>query len=216
VIHANVAMTPDATELPVAVKQIPGLDIQQGLLYLNGRVASYLSFLARFATGHSDDIQQLREHLRAGALPDAQRLVHNLKSSSASLGMSEMQNQAAALEAAIANHAAQAEIEARIAPVESELHRLCSAILASLPTTPDEPGTVAVDWQQVGQILRELEPLLSSGNMQANRMIETHRKLLHSALGPIAVALAKCTEDFHYQEAMPVLRQALAEAAIHE
>jgi two-component system sensor histidine kinase/response regulator len=209
-------MTPDTTQLPVALTHIPGLDTQRGLLYLNGRVASYLSYLGRFATGHGDDIRRLREHLHSGPSPDAQRLAHNLKSSSASLGMGEMQRLAAALEAAIAKHAAPAEIEARIIPLEDELHRLCSAILTSLPATPAEPTTVAVDWQQVGQILRELEPLLSSGNMQANRMIETHRKLLHSALGPIAVALAKCTEDFHYQEAMPVLRQALAEAAIHE
>jgi hypothetical protein len=47
-------------------------------------------------------------------------------------------------------------------------------------------------------------------------MIQTHHKLLHAALGPIAVKLAKRTEGFHYHEALATLGQALAEAATHE
>ena len=74
---------------------------------------------------------------------------------------------------------------------------------------------IDVDWAQVRQVLLELEPLLARGNMQANRIIETHRALLNAALGPIGIELEKHTESFCYQEATETLKAALVEVSTH-
>jgi hypothetical protein len=95
------------------------------------------------------------------------------------------------------------------------LHRFATAIQAALTVAPD-PGPDAVDWVKLRQVLDDLQPLLARGNMEANRIIETHRRLLHAALGPIGHQLEKQTERFLYPEAMATLKLALAEASTHE
>jgi HPt (histidine-containing phosphotransfer) domain-containing protein len=161
-------------------------------------------------------MERLREMMTVGQAADARRLTHSLKSSAASLGMNEVQRMAVELEAAIAKDGMDADIDALVSRLEGELHRLVSAILTSLPATPAHPVVIDVDWQRVKQVLLELEPLLASGNMQANRIIEDHRVLLHAAFGPIGTELAKRTERFLYTEAMETLKVALAELSAHE
>jgi PAS domain S-box-containing protein len=207
---------PARPELAVALSHIPGLDTRQGLLYLSGKTDSYLRLLDLFVSNHGEDMERLREMMTVGQAADARRLTHSLKSSAASLGMNEVQRMAVELEAAIAKDGMDADIDALVSRLEGELHRLVSAILTSLPATPAHPVVIDVDWQRVKQVLLELEPLLASGNMQANRIIEDHRVLLHAAFGPIGTELAKRTERFLYTEAMETLKVALAELSAHE
>jgi two-component system sensor histidine kinase/response regulator len=207
---------PASTKLAVALTHIPGLDTQQGLMYLSGKADSYQRMLYLFTSKHGEDMEHLRKMMTAGQAADACRLAHNLKSTAASLGMNEVQRLAAELEAAIAKDGKNTDIDALASTLEVELHRLTCAILTTLPATPAEPALIDVDWQRVRQVLLELEPLLASGNMQANRIIETQRALLHAALGPIGAELEKRTERFLYQEAMETLKLALAEVAAHE
>jgi hypothetical protein len=61
-----------------------------------------------------------------------------------------------------------------------------------------------------------LEPLLTRGNMQANRIIEAQGELLQAALGPIGDELARRIERILYPEALETLKVALAEVAAHE
>jgi two-component system sensor histidine kinase/response regulator len=203
-------------DLPANLTQIAGLDTQQGLGYLHGHATTYRRLLGVFAREHSEDMQRLRGFLHDGQRDDARRLAHGLKSIAGSLGMSGVQRMAVALEAAITRGADPAEIAALAIPVEAELHRLTTAIQAALPAAPAELASIDIDWAQVRHILENLQPLLTHGNMEANRIVETHRILLHAALGPIGSELEKKTEAFLYPEAIKTLQRAFAEAATHE
>jgi two-component system sensor histidine kinase/response regulator len=212
-VHEGRAST--AAELSVALTQIPGLDARRGLQFLSGNVSAYQRVLSHFAKEHRDDMRRLRELLGDGKTADARRGVHNIKGSSASLGMIELPHLAAELETAIINGGERDKIEALAARLEGELHRLTSSILRALPDIPTASALMAIDWTRVRQVLLELAPLLESGNMQANRIIETHHALLHSALGPLGTELEKHTERFLYPEATETLKLALAEVTAH-
>jgi two-component system sensor histidine kinase/response regulator len=207
---------PEAATLPAALAVIPGLDARLGLYLLGDQVPSYQRLLRRFAIDHGEDMQRLRELLRNDQRTDAHRLAHNLKGSSGTLGMSSVQRIAAELCEAIASNAAADRIDTLTSQLEDELHRITSSILVVLPDPVPATNTHSVDWSQVRQVLLELEPLLASGNMQANRIIENCRPLIHAALGQLGAELERHTERFQYPEALETLKVALVEVVSHD
>ncbi|MBU1775588.1 MAG: hypothetical protein KJ899_02985, partial [Gammaproteobacteria bacterium] len=68
-----------------------------------------------------------------------------------------------------------------------------------------------VDWTAVRQVLAELEPLLATGSMQANRIFATHAALLKAALGPLGAELEERIEHFLYPEALETVKRARQE-----
>jgi two-component system sensor histidine kinase/response regulator len=207
---------PEAASLAAALTVIPGLDAGRGLNFLGGRADFYQRLLRKFVLDHGEDMQRLRELLRNDQRADAQRMAHSLKGSSGSLGMTGVQRMAAKLEEVIAGNGGAAGIDALTGQLEAELHRLMSAILTALRDPAAAANAERVDWTVVRQLLLELEPLLESGNMQANRIIENRRTLLQAALGPVGNELIGRTERFLYEGALESLKVALQEVASHE
>jgi len=122
-----------------------------------------------------------------------------------------VQRLAAELEAAIRRVATAAEIERLTGTVESELQRLTGAVLMALPDETAAPYAGEVDWTVVRQVLAELEPLLATASIQANRLIETHAALLKAAFGPLGMELEQHIEHFLYPEALDTLKRAREE-----
>ena len=80
------------------LRDIPGIDLDCGLRYLNGKVDRYLTLLQHFAQAHAKDIENLTAYLSQQSLNEAQRLVHSLKGAGATLGLSEIATAATALD----------------------------------------------------------------------------------------------------------------------
>ena len=57
-------------------------------------------------------------------------------------------------------------------------------------------------------ILDELEPLLASGNVKANRLVQSHRALLRTALGHLADQFEQQVGQFQQTRALQTLAQA--------
>ena len=80
------------------LRDIPGIDLDCGLRYLNGKVDRYLTLLLHFALALAKDIENLTAYLSQQSLNEAQRLVHSLKGAGATLGLSEIATAATALD----------------------------------------------------------------------------------------------------------------------
>ena len=200
----------EAEALPAGLAAIPGLNAERGLRVLNGHLAAYQRLLRRYAVDHAQDMARLRERMLLGDRDEARRLAHALKGSSANLGATGVQGLSADLEAAIRDGRDADGIERLTDAVENELQRLTAAIVAALPEdAPSYQGEV--DWAEVRQVLAELEPMLVTDNIQANRIIETHAALLKAALGPLGTELEQRVERFLYPDALETLRQILKE-----
>ena len=62
-----------------------------------------------------------------------------------------------------------------------------------------------MDWPQVTDVLRRLEPLLAADNTSANDLFEQTGSLLISALGAKARQLGRQIQDFDYADALQTL-----------
>ncbi len=200
----------EADSVPAEVAAIPGLDAERGLRLL-GSLTSYLALLREYAVEHADDMTRLRQRMSEGDRDAARRLAHTLKGNSGSMGATDVQRLAAALDAAIRAGGDAAEIERLACSVETELQRLTAAILAALPEQAAAPLAGEVDWTAVRELLAELEPMLAASSIRANQVIETHAALLTAALGPLGAELEQRIEHFLYPEALATLKRARQE-----
>jgi CheY-like chemotaxis protein len=193
--------------LPAALGTIPDLDVERGLKVLNGHTTAYLRLLRQFSTDHAHDVTLLREHMSRGERKAAMRVAHTLKGSAGNLGATVVLSTATELEMAIKDGGDATAIETLANPLDAELQRLTTAILAVQPEEAGGNNDGDVDWEKVWRVLEQLEPALAGSSMRANRMIETDGVLLKAAFGSLGTELNQRVEHFLYPEALETLRR---------
>jgi len=120
----------NASAQPDPLAELPGIDVQTGLDGLNGDRKLYARLLRMFRDSEADFAVRFGAARAAGDAAAAQRMAHNLKSVAGSLAMHEMQQAAIALEAACANGAGQAHIDARARSVVELLEPVIEGLRA--------------------------------------------------------------------------------------
>ncbi len=76
----------------------PGMDIRRGLAVLNGQQDKLISLLRRMIASHRNDMRELEDCLRRGALGDARYIVHSIKGVAGTLGANALADAARAVE----------------------------------------------------------------------------------------------------------------------
>ncbi|MDD2883881.1 MAG: PAS domain S-box protein [Dechloromonas sp.] len=76
--------------LRTALAAVPGVDLATGLRTTRGRLSNYCRLLRHFLDSHGDDAQRLSQALSEHRPDDLQRLVHNLKGVSGTLGLNDI------------------------------------------------------------------------------------------------------------------------------
>ncbi len=93
--------TPPVAEAAALPQAIPGVDLGDGLRRCGGDERFYTDLLGQFRALYGNAAQDIRRMRDAGATEEAYRLVHTIKGAAANLGMRELAESAAALEAAL-------------------------------------------------------------------------------------------------------------------
>ena len=188
----------------------PELDARTALKAVGGRVQRYLELLGRLATGHADDLAQLRLHLGAGERDEARRLAHSLKGAAGTLGVLALREAAADLEQAILT-----EDDDRLASscdalraAQARLAQILADLGAEDVPTPPGLQSPAPDPIQLAQALGRLARLLAEGDMDAARCLETSAPLFRAALGPNMADLVRHIENFDFEPALELVDQA--------
>jgi two-component system, sensor histidine kinase and response regulator len=221
---APVAQTGDdpATDAVRArLASVEGLDVAAGLRVANGRFDLYLRLLSRFV--RSDDGDAPRAALTAGDAVAARRAAHTLKGVAATLGAFALREAAAALEGAIpatadapadpdATPAHTAAAHTAAVTLADGARRLREALAAVLPASEwgAAPADGAGDRDRSDTILGDLEGLLAEGDMAAASLFRSHGAVIRAALGAEADEIARHIEAFAFEEALDVLRVAVA------
>lgn len=201
--------------LPESLLTISGLDTQRGLKALNGKPAKYLRLLHRFALDHGKDAVQLQKHISAKEWPEAKRLIHTLKGSSANMGAVSVQQKAAELEIALEEKQDSLSINTLVHSLERELNGLSIAIIAALPEQETTLPINSVDWPAVRQLLDDLQPMLAIDSIKSNQLIENKGLLLQQTLGSLGMKLKEQVDNFLYPEALETLQTAREEFSEH-
>jgi len=139
---------PARKEVPPAVRHpgfdlpenIPGMNTAQGLENMAGKRGLYLAILRRFVNSQRDAGQQIRRKLGASDRPGAHRLAHNLKGMAGSIGATQVQQQAQALQQAIHDHEPLESLQMRLVQLEMPLDSLIEALEAQLGPADGPPA----------------------------------------------------------------------------
>ncbi len=200
------ASPPSPDAVAAALAAIPGLDLAQGLRILRGRMERYQQLLRLFVTGHTNDMDNLLAHLRAGDLDTAKRLAHTLKGTAGNMGATHLSAQAAQLEKAISEPAEPDRLETLAASLGNELKAFAVAVNAALAPEPVVVAAETPNWPQVREAVAELEALLAEDDSRAGQLLSDTAPLLRQALGKDFARLATPLENFDYPAALEALR----------
>ncbi len=215
----RLATAPAPSPAPAAPGlEIAGLNTVAGLRRMLGKKDLYLTLLRKFETGQHDAPDRIRAALDAGDQPLAERLAHTLKGVAGNLGAETVQASASALEQAIRDRLARAEVDALLDACRHPLVALLQAMAPVLrPATAAQAGPDAgrMDPAQCERCCAELRALLASDDAAALELLERENALLQQAFGARFIAIQQAAADFDFGQALTLLDEAVAGLTSH-
>ncbi|MCX7143433.1 MAG: response regulator [Proteobacteria bacterium] len=204
------APAPADAELP---GDIPGLDVTNGLRRVLGKKPLYLSMLRKFVAGQKGADEAVRAALDANDWATAERVAHTAKGVSGNIGATEVQAQAAALEAAIKAHAARNEIDVLLGAFAQGARAMITALEARLPAEA-QIAQVAVDDKTLREVCAKLAAYLAENDSEAGELLDAHAELLNAAFPTRYRTIDNGVRGFDFDAALEALRQAAGERGI--
>ncbi len=202
--------------LDQALAGFAGLDAARGLAALRGDVAAYLVLLRQLVASHREDVQRLREDVDAGRRDAARNRAHALQGAAGSLGASDVQAAAAAIEHALRDETLTTkQLQPLLVQLETAQNAL-DAVLAELPANSTEGlgnGESAANSGRARVVLTELERLLARDDAAASDLFAAQRPLLLATLGTAVLQLGRQISEFDYPAALATLRELMRSKA---
>jgi signal transduction histidine kinase/CheY-like chemotaxis protein/HPt (histidine-containing phosphotransfer) domain-containing protein len=155
--------------------------------------------LADFVKSHRNTFKDIRKALDEGDIKTAYRLAHTLKGTAGIIGRTELRDIAGDMEQALTNGETGAAekimgaLEHSLGETLAELEPLSGRLR---PLTPPDK---TLDAKQSRELLKKLEPLLATGNLECLEMIDDLQAIEGSA------ALTEQIEDFDFESAIKTL-----------
>ncbi len=84
-----------------SLPSLPGIDAENGLLRVGGKVAAYKRLLEKFIANQGNADRDIETSIKTGEMDEASRLVHTLKGVSGNIGANELYESAKQLEAVL-------------------------------------------------------------------------------------------------------------------
>ena len=207
---------PEVSEEVVALPELRGIDVTDGLKRVGGNQALYSKLLLKFRASQSDVVGEVRRALDLEDAATAERLVHTVKGVAGNVGATKLQAAALALETAIKEGGGSATCEAALAEFSGELDVVFGAIAnldqaahATAPAMDDEP--VNIDLRQAERFAAELTDLLQDGDMEAvDRMPEARTIFGARAAEDLGAQIS----DYEFEAALETLKTLLKEHGV--
>lgn len=201
---------PEGSE--IEAKQ-PPLNLEQGLKFFAGNRALYEKMLARFLPLHENDFGLLNTLMDEGRIEDAERLMHSLKSISATIGADALHQSVADLERKFREGVVESVVTEDIVSFGVVLGEVCKAINAlGIGGQKRPPADEAnVDWSKLESKIHELEMQLEQDIVDASATWHEIQSEFVSVIGRSRAAeLSEQIDNFDFPDALKTLR-ALAE-----
>ena len=162
----------EQTDLP---NELPGINIQNGLMRVGDNAALYKKLLIKFRHSQSSAPQQIRDLLESSAEgEEVVRLAHTLKGVAGNVGAEALQNAAKDLESALKENKALDELEPLLEIAEKELVTVVTGIDKMVDTEEDlaDAETGEVDRSKMNPLLEELATQLADDDADAATTLE--------------------------------------------
>ena len=205
---ASTAAGQPSQSLMNALATVSGLDIRLGLRRVMGRQTLYLVLLRKFAASQANAARDTRTALDVGNIALAERIAHTLKGVAGSIGATELERDANALETAIHANATREMIDAALLPVSLHLDTLMAGLIERLPAAAARDLSQADQADHVGMVCAQLARLLAQQDFEAEEVFEQNRDVLQAALGAGFAPLKSGIEALKFDQALIALNTA--------
>lgn len=187
---------------------IPGIDMVAGLARLRGNTKLYRSILQDFLTDYKTFTQEMNQSIQFGEYEISQRLVHTLKSVSATIGADELSACAARLEARLGQGETEPIDELKLtfeklAVLEPKIERFLS-ISAEKIITADKVDQDEDSALLVGP-LKRIRALVELNDVEAEEAFSEISDLLASLYPTETQKLEKALDTFDFQGAVKAI-----------
>jgi len=186
---------------------IAGLDVDNTLRRLLGKTALYVSLLHKFVSGEKSAHSDICTALKNKDMELAGRLAHTLKSSSGSIGATELQQLAEKLESAIKEPRPPEEIQLSLDALSTPLATLITQLEQQLPEqTVKTPDTI--DVKKLEEICDTLDALLADNDSESVDVMNKNAIFLNAAFPNHYRKLSDEMEKFDFEGTLLTLREA--------
>jgi PAS domain S-box-containing protein len=203
------AQTPAVQAALEGLAAIDGLDTATGLRRVMHRADRYLALLRKFLDGQQDLIDTLVQTLDAGDSDGAMRLAHTVKGVSGNVGAVRVQAAAGALELALHESRAEAEVRAHLAELSAVLQPLLDGLRAQLPPVDAlaPRAETVVDENKLRDVAGRLQRLLMDLDAEALDLAEREAALLGAVFGDGYQAWERALQAYDFDAALRQLTQ---------
>ena len=183
VISEATETVPDLTPDMDFPDDMPGIDIKDGLMRVQGNAKLLKQLLIEFRKSRVNAVAELRDALLVGDDDKLASLAHGLKGVAGNIGATELHKASAEMESAVregraTEFAALCEILVqKISQILDTLNQLAQAAPPDVSSTEDD-GDQSVDPQKARPILEDLRGRLEENDMGADELIEPIKALL--------------------------------------
>jgi PAS domain S-box-containing protein len=185
---------------------IAGLDIQAGLRSTLGKRDKLLDLLGKFANDHSDNVDKLRSSLQQGNYRNARLLIHSLKGTTATLGLTALSDCTGRLEKMIAAETPASQLAPDIDRLAVWLANLVEQIRdITQPGQTEVYDNASIDLAQLGSELAALRRLLSEDDLTATDAFTALEARFNSIAGRSASRLRLEIDDYDFAVALQTL-----------
>jgi len=209
-LTAAASSTPSSTTPPAKTHDIaqwlagiPGIDLERALKVANGKYERLAKYLRHFREEHQDDLAHIAQLQTQGKRDEAVRMAHTLKGLLATFGLTELQIQATALEAALKSNNGQAAT--LISEMKTGLDALMEAISPAEQRTITPECSVAVNPEELRTRLQTLRASLAASDMKSIRLFEEVRPMLTQSIGAPGDTLGKLIDNFEFEGALDIV-----------
>lgn len=205
---ATVTASTDATKNMAQLPDLSGVDMVKGLGHSLNRADLYQRILDRFPLDFADNVKDIHQAISENDWLLARRLAHSLKSGAATIGATELSEQALLAENSLAEE--QVPDSQLLDRMAAELQRLCSLLTVATDEqttqTERDPGNVSA---AAKPLLEQLEQLLQADDAKALGVLDELTSIL-SRLPTANALISKVreqVEDIEYEDALELLPQ---------
>jgi len=192
------------------LRAFPGIDVDQGLIFMNGRVDRYLTLLRQFALTHDNDMMTIDGHLARGERIAAQHIIHTLKGAAGTLGLVTIARIAKGMDGRLKEEHALVEHGEWLRQAFVELKIAWHDLIRVLPAAIPEAGTTSpaptIDPALVRDALKTLEDLLEQHDLAVLAHFKENSTVFRSALGASYPELERQIKRFDFGPAITTLR----------